>query len=377
MSLNDIMKNGFYGVLMKFNFYALIVCIFILSFNLFSQEVNELENITTLVWGDYIFRVNETQNIEKGDSNEFIEFMIQRDNYPLVNRLVRFISLTPKYFSFEGDTNTIVIATDENGIAKAPIIAKDQGNGIVAIHMLYVNSQGNTNISYETFADVVINEAYSLSSNILPSLVFIYALLAPIVLLLISYFLKIKKSVYSALTMKILFGLPSIKKDFKAMSIITLLITLIVALKLFFAMDYLPLILSITCVICFTLNDTRPYSIIFILLSILLQLDLTYDIIANFLPLEELNSNVETSILTNYIFVFFLFLVITAFLSSIYIPISLLIVYKYMFTLSPIALLLGLIAIFIGAIFYIIQYKFTSNKKLFVFYLIDLLKLGE
>ncbi|MBW5410353.1 hypothetical protein E6A50_08230, partial [Brachyspira hampsonii] len=104
-----------------------------------------------------------------------------------VNRLVRFTSLNPDMFDFEIDedqkeeillkeidenadaqlntneavnmyTNIYVVPTDENGIAKAKLNLKNPGNGIVLMHILYVGSTGNTNISYEEYAYVNIKE---------------------------------------------------------------------------------------------------------------------------------------------------------------------------------------------------------------------------
>ncbi|ELV06542.1 hypothetical protein [Brachyspira hampsonii] len=130
---------------------------------------------------------NETNESDETNTQNEISIMLERRGFPLVNRLVRFTSLNPDMFDFEIDedqkeeillkeidenadaqlntneavnmyTNIYVVPTDENGIAKAKLNLKNPGNGIVLMHILYVGSTGNTNISYEEYAYVNIKE---------------------------------------------------------------------------------------------------------------------------------------------------------------------------------------------------------------------------
>ena len=120
---------------------------------------------------------DETNESNTTNTQNEISIMLERRGFPLVNRLVRFTSLHPDMFDFEIDenqkeetllkeideneetalntneaanmyTNIYVVPTDENGIAKAKLNLKNPGNGVVLMHILYVGSTGNTNISY-------------------------------------------------------------------------------------------------------------------------------------------------------------------------------------------------------------------------------------
>lgn len=359
---------------MKINFRILFVLVFLLYYEAYSENKEYIKEPFTVISGDYTYKFNKVQNINLENTNDnTLRFMIQRENYPLVNRLVKFISLTPEYFTFEGNTNTVVVSTDENGVASIPVIANDAGRGIVAIHMLYVGSTGNTNISYETFVDVIVNK--DMATNFLPSLVFIYALFAPIIIILIGYYKRIKKSYLPKLIMKVLFGFSAIRKDFILMQVISLAAILIVVLELFVGLYYVPLIFTALSVITFSMKNSRAYSIIFLLFSILSGFIIAYNIIIKLNPID-ISTIENTRLVSNFIFVFFLFLITTAFLSSLYIPISLFILYKYTFMLPTISILAGLLGIFIASICYIVQYKYRK-KTLPIFYIINILRIGE
>jgi hypothetical protein len=198
---------------MKINFRILLVLVSLLYYEAYSENKEYIEELHTVISGDYTYKFNKVQNLSLEDTNDnTLRFMIQRENYPLVNRLVKFISLTPEYFAFEGNTNTVVVTTDENGVASVPVIASNTGKGIVAIHMLYVGSTGSTNISYEAFTDVIVNKDKDITTtNFFPHLVFVYALFAPIIIILIGYYKRIKKSYLPKLIMKVLFGFSAIR----------------------------------------------------------------------------------------------------------------------------------------------------------------------
>ena len=154
--------------------YLLIIIIMqIFASILFSQESSNKSP-------EYIFTYDKENNFNIADTNAIneISITIERRGFPLVNRLVRFTSLNPDIFQFEIEnidnikelefsenedksyTNIFVVPTDEDGIARAKLNLIKSGNAIVLMHILYVGSTGNTNISYEEFAYINIKDNF-------------------------------------------------------------------------------------------------------------------------------------------------------------------------------------------------------------------------
>ena len=152
----------------------------------------------------FTYEKENTFNISDTNSSNEVSIMVERRGLPLVNRLVRFTSLKPDLFDFEvpnaipnneevllkdieeddeeknnteetvntnttAYTNVYVVPTDENGVAKAKLNLKDKGEGVVLMHILYVGSTGNTNISYEeySYVNIINDEKNTISAKLI------------------------------------------------------------------------------------------------------------------------------------------------------------------------------------------------------------------
>ena len=238
--------------------YIVLLFVIILNFIYAENNTNQFQEYTFKYQKENYFDLSDNKS-----TNE-VSIMIERRGLPLVNRLVRFISLKPDVFTFEINTNetinnsdnvelkeeiennqiiytnVFVVATDENGIANAKLKLNNVGNGILLMHILYVGSSGNTNISFEEFSYINVEnnnmssilfngdvKKVNIKSSILMTLILFPSLfLASIALILISYF----KSIYneyrmtkSKIVMYTFFGINSIKKNFKLMIIVILM----------------------------------------------------------------------------------------------------------------------------------------------------------
>ena len=343
-----------------------------------NENTNENEVFTTINVGEYAYTVNTNQNASLESEDDQINFMITRQEFPLVNRLVRFTSFTPDIITFDNDTNTFVIATDENGVASANVKAKKSGEGIVGIHVLYVGTTGNTNITYDTFTKVTIKEstAFQNADNIIPNLVFILIFIAPIFILLLGYYKRLSKEIPNTeqnIIISVLLGFSNIKNRFVLMTIVSLSVLSILALTIFLNSILIPLALTLLSLSGLSLRRSRTMAIVFLFLSLL---NITSIIFNSIILYSGIEASTSSSFLSNFVFVFFLFLAITSFLSGVYIPSFILLIYSQIFSLNTIGIVAGLIAIFLSSVLYIVQFKYIK-KTLPLFYIINMLKIGD
>ncbi|MCZ9933194.1 hypothetical protein [Brachyspira hyodysenteriae] len=361
---------------------------------------------------------NESNEVNESDStntqNE-ISIMLERRGFPLVNRLVRFTSLHPDMFDFEIDenqkeeillkeideneetalntnesvnlySNVYVVPTDENGIAKAKINLKNPGNGVVLMHILYVGSTGNTNISYEEYAYVNIKEEKGnkiiigdgdnvniKSSILITSTLFPSLFLVSIALIFISYFKHIYEEYRNSKSKIIIytfFGFASIKKNFALMIFIILTELLIVACFLLLDSYIFSVILIAFFIAGFLVKREKIYAIAFFILACISTIYLYLETFSTHMGTEYIFDN---AVMGNPVFVFFLFLILTALAGGIYIPICILILYQTVFVMNNLSLVTALIGIFAASALYIVKVK----KDIPFLYRLNLLKIKD
>jgi len=364
---------------MKPNFLILFVLIFLFSGIYLYANTNDV--FTTTSVGEYSYTLITNQNVSS-DENEQLSFMIERQEFPLVNRLVRFINFTPDIITFDNNTNIFVIATDENGTANANIQVKKKGRGVVGIHVLYVGTTGNTNITYDTFTTLNAEEGTTFehaigdAGSIIPNLVFVFIFITPILILLLGYYKRLYKEIPNSeqnIIISVLLGFSNIKNRFVLMVIVSLSILSILALTIFSNSILIPLALTLLSLSGLSLRRSRIMAINFLLLSLL---NITSIIFKGIIFYSGIETSASSTFLSNFVFIFFLFLVITAFLSGIYIPSFILLIYSQIFALNTTGVVTGLIAIFLSSVLYIVQYKYIK-KTLPLFYIINMLKIGD
>ncbi|WP_304353968.1 hypothetical protein [Brachyspira innocens] len=374
----------------------------------------------------FIYEKENTFNISDTNSSNEVSIMIERRGLPLVNRLVRFTSLNPDVFDFEipndannneevllkdleddnnlentdsnEETNTsitntsdiYIVPTDENGTAKVKLNLKDQGSGVVLMHILYVGSTGNTNISYEEYAyvNVVEDKAGGISSKLIngdienlnakSSIIMTVTLfpslfLVSIALILISYFRHIYdeyRNAKSKIVMYTFFGFSSIKKNFRLMIFIILAELIIVGCFMFLDSYIFSVILIAFFIAGFLVKREKMYAIAFFILSCISMIYLYLETFTIHMSIEYILNN---NIMQNPVFIFFLFFFITALSGGIYIPICLLVLYKIAFITNDLSLAIALISILISSILYIVKVK----KNIPFLYSINLLKIKD
>lgn len=380
--------------------YLLIIIMQIFAYSLYSQESSNKSP-------EYIFIYNKENNFNIADTNDMneVSLMIERRGFPLVNRLVRFTSLNPDIFQFEIEntnsqleilqeeqenknyTNIFVIPTDENGIATAKLNLFKSGNGIVLMHILYVGSTGNTNISYEEFAYINIKDNPFQSTflnledeNLNPkSSVIIIATLFPtlflisIALIFISYFRHIYyeyRNIKSKIVIYTFFGFSSIKKQFIPMILLIFCELSIIAATIIISNYIFSIILLVLFIAGFTVKREKMYSIGFFILACIFIIYLYLNAFINYFGMEFILQN---DIMRNPVFVLILFFIITSLVGGIYIPVSLLILYKVAFALSDLSFILALAGIFLSSVFYIVKVK----KNIPFLYELDLIKIRD
>ncbi len=357
---------------------------------------------------EYIFTYNKENNFNIADTNEIneVSIMIERRGFPLVNRLVRFISLNPDIFQFETEdtnninqlempeeqenknyTNVFVIPTDENGIATSKINLFKPGNGIVLMHILYVGSTGNTNISYEEFAYINIKddsfqskflnlEDESLnpkSSVIIIATLFPTLFLISIALIFISYFRHIYReyrNIKSKIVIYTFFGFSSVKKQFIPMLLLIFCELFIIGTTIIINNYIFSIILLVLFIAGFTAKREKMYSIGFFILACIFIIYLYLNAFINYFGMEFILQN---DIMKNPVFVLILFFIITSLVGGIYIPVSALALYKVAFALSDLSFILALVGIFLSSAFYIVKVK----KNIPFLYELDLIKIRD
>lgn len=381
--------------------YLLIIIIMqIFASILFSQESSNKSP-------EYIFTYDKENNFNIADTNAIneISIMIERRGFPLVNRLVRFTSLNPDIFQFEIEkidnikelefsenedksyTNIFVVPTDEDGIARAKLNLIKSGNAIVLMHILYVGSTGNTNISYEEFAYINIKDNFfqskilnvedeslnKKSSVIIIATLFPALFLISIALIFISYFRRIYyeyRNIKSKIVIYTFFGFSSIKKQFLTMLILIFLELSIIGTSIIISDYIFSIILLALFIAGFTVKREKMYSIGFFILSCIFITHLYLQISINYLEMDFILQN---NIISSPIFTLILFFIITSLTGGIYIPVSILTLYKVSFNLSDLSFILALVGIFLSSVFYIVKVK----KDIPFLYELDLIKIKD
>lgn len=381
--------------------YLLIIIIMqIFASILFSQESSNKSP-------EYIFTYDKENNFNIADTNAIneISIMIERRGFPLVNRLVRFTSLNPDIFKFEIEkidnikelefsenedksyTNIFVVPTDEDGIARAKLNLIKSGNAIVLMHILYVGSTGNTNISYEEFAYINIKDNFfqskilnvedeslnKKSSVIIIATLFPALFLISIALIFISYFRRIYyeyRNIKSKIVIYTFFGFSSIKKQFLPMLILIFLELSIIGTSIIISDYIFSIILLALFIAGFTVKREKMYSIGFFILSCIFIMHLYLQISINYLGMDFILQN---NIISSPIFTLILFFIITSLTGGIYIPVSILTLYKVSFNLSDLSFILALVGIFLSSVFYIVKVK----KDIPFLYELDLIKIKD
>lgn len=382
--------------------YLLIIIMHIFASFLYGEESSNKSP-------EYIFTYNKENNFNIADTNAVneVSIMIERRGFPLVNRLVRFTSLNPDIFEFETEntnnnininefdapeenknyTNVFVIPTDEDGIATAKLNLLKSGDGIVLMHILYVGSTGNTNISYEEFAYINIKdnsfqskflnlEDESLNpkaSIIIVATLFPTLFLISIALIFISYFRHIYseyRNIKSKIVIYTFFGFSSIKKQFVPMILLIFLELLIIGFVITMNNYIFSIILLVLFIAGFTVKREKMYSIGFFILACIFIIYIYLNSFVSYLGIEFISQN---NIMRNPIFTLILFFIITSFVGGIYIPVSILALYKVAFALSDFTFILALIGIFLSSVFYIVKVK----KNIPFLYELDLIKIKD
>ena len=373
----------------------------------------------------FTYKKENTFNISDTNSSNEVSIMVERRGLPLVNRLVRFTSLKPDLFDFElpnaipnneevllkdieeddeekntpeetvntnttAYTNVYVVPTDENGVAKAKLNLKDKGEGVVLMHILYVGSTGNTNISYEEYSYVnIINDEkntisaklingdtsnLNINSSIIITLTLFPALfLVSIALIFISYFRHIYseyRTAKSKIVMYTFFGFNSIKKNFRLMLFIIFMELIIVASFMFLDSYIFSVLLIAFFIAGFLVKREKMYAIAFFILACISMIYLYLDTFTKHIGLEYIINN---HLMENPIFILFLFMILTSLAGGIYIPICVLVLYKTAFIISDLSIILALVGIFIASIFYIVKVK----KGIPFLYSLNLLKIKD
>ena len=379
--------------------YLLITIMQIFASFLYAQESSNKSP-------EYIFTYNKENDFHIADTNAVneVSIMIERRGFPLVNRLVRFTSLNPDIFQFETEnidninenefeeenknyTNVFVIPTDEDGIATAKLNLFKSGNGIVLMHILYVGSTGNTNISYEEFAYINIKDN-SFQSKLLnledenlnpKSSILIVATLFPILFLIsialifISYFRHIYyeyRNIKSKIVIYTFFGFSSIKKQFAPMLLLIFLELSIIGFVITIDNYIFSIILLVLFIAGFTVKREKMYSIGFFILACIFIIYIYLNSFINYLEIDFVSKN---NIIENPAFVLILFFIITSLVGGIYIPVSILALYKVTFALSDFSFILALVGIFLSSAFYIVKVK----KNIPFLYELDLIKIRD
>lgn len=381
--------------------YLLIIIIMqIFASILFSQESSNKSP-------EYIFTYDKENNFNIADTNAIneISIMIERRGFPLVNRLVRFTSLNPDIFQFEIEkidnikelefsenedksyTNIFVVPTDEDGIARAKLNLIKSGNAIVLMHILYVGSTGNTNISYEEFAYINIKDNFfqskilnvedeslnKKSSVIIIATLFPALFLISIALIFISYFRRIYyeyRNIKSKIVIYTFFGFSSIKKQFIPMLILIFSELSIIGTSIIISDYIFSIILLALFIAGFTVKREKMYSIGFFILSCIFITHLYLQISINYLEMDFILQN---NIISSPVFTLILFFIITSLTGGIYIPVSILTLYKVSFNLSDLSFILALVGIFLSSVFYIVKVK----KDIPFLYELDLIKIKD
>lgn len=385
--------------------YLLIIIMHIFASFLYGEESSNKSP-------EYIFTYNKENNFNIADTNAVneVSIMIERRGFPLVNRLVRFTSLNPDIFQFEFETentnnninninefdaleenknytNVFVIPTDEDGIATAKLNLLKSGDGIVLMHILYVGSTGNTNISYEEFAYINIKdnsfqskflnlEDESLNpkaSIIIVATLFPTLFLISIALIFISYFRHIYyeyRNIKSKIVIYTFFGFSSIKKQFVPMILLIFLELLIIGFVITMNNYIFSIILLVLFIAGFTVKREKMYSIGFFILACIFIIYIYLNSFVSYLGIEFISQN---NIMRNPIFTLILFFIITSFVGGIYIPVSILALYKVAFALNDFTFILALVGIFLSSVFYIVKVK----KNIPFLYELDLIKIKD
>lgn len=348
---------------------------------------------------EYNFIYNKTNTFSFNEEEDEFSIMIERRKLPLVNRLVRFTSLNPSVFTFEVknpsnnidseyevvNTNVYIIPTDDNGVATAKLHFNSSGSGVLLIHILYVGSTGNTNISYEEFAYVNINDnsfkskflnvdddivnatsSFIVSVTILPIL-----FLISIALIFISYFRHIYmeyKHNFSKIVIYSFFGFSSVRKNFLILILFTTIELILMAIIIISPNYLYSVVLLVLFIIGFTVRREKMYSIGFFIIACIYMMYLHLEMVFQNNSIDFIIDNI---FLSHPILLLLLFFILASLFSGVYAPLSILVIYKVVFSVDNIGFVCALFGILLSTLFYVVKVK----KNIPFFFELDFLRI--
>ena len=373
------MRNAFY----------FFIFVFALQFSLYAQNQTEYTYIFEKE-KNIVITNNATKKNNTNDSipTDILEMTILRRDIPLVNRLVRFVSATPDIFIFENDETSFMEATDKNGTITAPIEIKNAGRGIAIVHLLYVGANVSiTNITHEEYITLNVDtkgdkgfaniddmnfttgDAFSIYHLFPP-----YLFLNVISLFIIGYFKRLKEgSEYPPIAkfmIATLFGFSSIKKNCLLMIPFFVVEIILFYLIVFTTNPLIPTFFLLFAMASYFVPKDRAYSVSFMLFAII---SIVHYISLLQVPyMSLLSTSGKMFFVSEWYFLIPFFILMTAFLSNVYIPLVLLSFMQILFSLSVSSVSFAIIGITIGFILFILKRIF--NIKMPIFYKLNILK---
>ncbi len=377
----------FEGVLLK-KILCFVGLIFLMCFALYSQQVTEYT---------YIFEKNREiviDDFEEKKESEYtilaensVDMTVLRRDMPLVNRMIRFVSATPDIFTFEDNQQSIIEVTDQNGTALAPVEIREFGRGIAIVQLLYVGANvAVTNITHEEYITLNIAEEIidintdeediaenniSLIRKIFP----FYLLLIITSFLIIGYFKRLKRdegyNKISKYMMGSLFGFSSVRKERIFIMIPFFLIeVLIFYITIFRNEPIVPTMLLLFAMVTYRVRHDRAYSALFMLFAMISIVHYASVLLFGNASLVLLEGRI--AILDKWYFLVPFFIIITSFLSGLYIPLVILSFMQILFSLSFMNVVFAMIGITLSFILFIILKMLNINT--YVFFKLNMLK---
>ena len=158
------------------------------------------------------------------------------------------------------------------------------------------------------------------------------------------------------------FGFSTVKKKFLYLIIVVFIELILIGISLIISSYVLPITFLSFFIAGFIVKNKKLYSIGFFILASISMIDLYLKVFLNYFAIESI---IQSSLMTNPFLVFFS--------GGIYIPSSILILYKMVFNLGNTGLIIALIGIFISSLLYILKVK----KDIPFLYELDLLKIRD
>lgn len=312
-----------------------------------------------------------------------LDFGVQRRDMPLVNRLIRFTSLTPEIFTFENGEESIIIPTDENGFVSAPINIISDGKGISLVHLLYVGANTKvTNISHEEYmtldisspspASLIIDNPSSLAA--LYNIFVPYLFLAVASLFLIGYFKRLRKGeeypIIAEVMMATFLSFSSISKHIIYMVPFFIIEVVLFYVMIFSQKIYFPVFCMLLAMTSYFVPRDRAYSVFFMLFAMLTIVHfMSFFISQIHAPLHMFE---KFSFISNWYILIPLFILLTAFFSNVYIPFIVLSIMYVIFPFTTASIHFSMAGILIGCLIFIL--KRIYNFRTLIFYKLNILK---